>query len=185
MKHSLVSCFEEIPDFRGSHGRRYELAPTLTMITMALMSDRVSLREIGTFMTDNRDDLCDALHVKPRVPSYVTVRTIMRNVSLEHLNAAFNRWAHQDDRLQPNEILSFDGKALGSTVTDPETSLQNFACIVSAYCQRRGTVLGTKHYNNAERSEVAVVRELIEDLDIHGAVITADALHSTKKRSRR
>jgi hypothetical protein len=153
---------------------------------MAIMSGCFRLREIALFMKVNGEELRAALQIQRKdVPSHVTVRNIMMGVSIEGLIDAFNRWARPTDALQPAEIISLDGKALKSTVVEHDNNLQDFACIVSAYVQRLGVVIAGASFHNRSRSEVAVVQHLIEQLNTRGAILTLDALHSTKKRSRR
>ena len=185
MGHSLLSYFGEIKDFRRGQGLRYGLPEALVMITMAIMSGCYRLREIGFFLESNADELRAALGVNwKRMPTFVTVRTILMHIPLEDLSAVFNRWARQRGAITPHEIINLDGKALASTVVEHDNALQSFACVVSAYCQRRGVVIASKNYNNGKCSEVGVVQALIEELDVRGAILTADALHTSKKPSR-
>ncbi len=50
---------------------------------------------------------------------------------------------------------------------------------------QRGLVLGVKMMENKLESEINVVRDLIELLDLTGVVFTFDALHCQKKLSPR
>ena len=49
----------------------------------------------------------------------------------------------------------------------------------------RKLVLGVKMMENKQESEINVVRDLIELLDLTGVVFTFDALHCQKKPSKR
>jgi len=80
--------------------------------------------------------------------------------------------------------MAVDGKALASTVTDYETSYQNFVSLVSVFSHKRGQVLKTAKFENQKSSEIPTVRTLIEALDLQGVIITLDALHCQKKPSR-
>lgn len=186
MELSLLECFSALDDSRRAEGKRHPLPQSLVMITMAMMSGNTTLRPIAAFLKANQEELCSVLGLqKQRVPGYCTVRTLIAQVDSNQLLEAFTRWAQARCQMQPEELICVDGKALRSTVSDHDNALQDFAAVVSAYCQRSGMVIGARAYNNAERSEIDVVTELITHLGINGALISADALHSTKKRSRR
>jgi phage tail sheath protein FI len=60
-------------------------------------------------------------------------------------------------------------------------SYQNFTSIVSVFAQKRGQVLMAERFENKKKSEISVVRDMLEILDIKDAVITLDALHCKKK----
>ena len=56
---------------------------------------------------------------------------------------------------------------------------------MSAFSHQRKLVLGVKMMENKHESEINVVRELIELLDLTGVVFTFDALHCQKKPCQR
>jgi hypothetical protein len=53
---------------------------------------------------------------------------------------------------------------------------------VSVFQLREGLVVGQKIFENGERSEIVVVQELIEELQLTGMVFSLDALHLQKKQ---
>ena len=72
------------------------------------------------------------------------------------------------------------GKGLKNTVSDCYSQEQNFVTMVSAFSHYRGEILGIKVMENKKQSEIAVVRDLLELLDLKGVVFTMDALHCQK-----
>jgi hypothetical protein len=86
--------------------------------------------------------------------------------------------------LQPGDLLSIDGKALGSTVEHYNDAYQDFICLVSAYAQRQGAVVAIARYHNGHTSESVGVEQLIQALDLHDATISVDALHCKKNTQR-
>ena len=186
MKTSLRDCFAEIEDVRNAGGKRYDLPSILVMITMASMSQRESLRTISAFLNGNREELIEVLALKrTTMPCHQTIANVMNAIDVEQLIAAFVQWVSSFHQVARGDLISIDGKAIASTVTDPHTATQRFASVVSAFSQELGIVVAMKPYNNADTSEVSVVHRLVEQLDACGAVLTLDAVHCTKKRSRR
>ena len=178
----LVEYFKQIPDFRRGQGQRYDLATVLIIITLGVMSGYYGYRELGAFMKANEAELKALLKLKWRaMPSYVTVRTIMRNVPAEDLTAAFTQWA-QEQGYDEGEAIALDGKCLRSTVEQAHDEQQNFVQIVSAFAHQRQLVLGKTSFQNGKEGEGQAVRDLLEQLELDGAIFTLDALHCQKKR---
>jgi len=69
------------------------------------------------------------------------------------------------------ELVSGDGKALGSTVENAKNGKQTFTAIVSLFCQKSGLVHSLKQYQNAKKSEINIVRFLIKELNAKGLTL--------------
>jgi hypothetical protein len=117
-----------------------------------------------------------SLHVK-----YSHSPEVLKGIDFEAVINAFNQWARQYVTLESEEWFAMDGKALASTVTDQDSSYQNFVSLVSVFSHKRGQVLKAAKLENKKQSEIPTVREFIEALDLQGVVFTLDALHCQKK----
>ncbi len=105
----------------------------------------------------------------------------MLNLDYQELQLVFNQWSQQYSLIPSSEWISIDGKSLNNTVSNYDNAQQNFINCVSAFSHQRKLVLGIKMMENKEESEITVVRDLIELLDLTGMVFTFDALHCQKK----
>ncbi len=105
----------------------------------------------------------------------------MLDLDYEELQLVFNQWSKQYNLIPSSEWLSVDGKSLKNTVSNYDNAEQNFINCVSAFSHQRKLVLGVKMMENKHHSEINVVRDLIELLDLTGVVFTFDALHCQKK----
>ena len=185
---TLVEYLAQVPDFRRREGRRYPLPTLLVMIIMAILSGQYGYREIARFLKANRDELVAHLGLKrKRMPSHVTIRTVLMKLDFEALNKAFEHWAQTHLQVASGDWISVDAKAIGSTVTDYDNAYQDFVSLVSAFAQEQGTVLAMARYHNKDTSEVPLTRTLIttmvEALDLEGVVFTLDALHCKKNNA--
>ncbi len=145
-------------------------------------------REIARFLKANRDELVAHLGLKrKRMPSHVTIRTVLMKLDFEALNEAFQHWAQTHLQVASGDWVSVDAKAIGSTVTDYDNAYQDFVSLVSAFAQEQGTVLAMARYHNKDTSEVPLTRTLItamvEALDLEDVVFTLDALHCKKNNA--
>ena len=182
MDKTLIDYLKQIPDQRSPHGRRHPLWLVLLIIIMGMMSGYWGYRQLGRFVERHRRELIARLQIpKARVPSYSVIRRVMLNLDYRQLQLVFNQWSQQDSLIPSSEWISFDGKSLKNTVTEYDNAQQNFINCVSAFSHQRKLVLGVLMMENKEESEINVVRDLIELLDLTGVVFTFDALHCQKK----
>ena len=186
MDKSLIDYLKQIPDPRDPHGLRHPLWLVLLLIIMGIMSGYWGYRQLGRFVERHRRELIKRLQIpKARVPSYSVIRRVMLALDYEELQLVFNQWSQQSSLIPSSEWISFDGKSLRNTVTNYDNAQQNFINCVSAFSHQRKLVLGVKMMENKLESEINVVRDLIELLDLTGVVFTFDALHCQKKLSPR
>jgi hypothetical protein len=160
---------------------RHPFHPFITMIVLAHLSGYYGLNEMTRFIRTNAEYFKKTFNLSV-VPGYTILRTFCAEVSFDHINSAFYKWASQYIKL--NDWASIDGKALASTSTDPFSVDQNFKSMVSIFSHHSGIVLQSKGFENKVRSEIHCVQDLISQLEQKGMVLTLDAMHCQKKLSK-
>lgn len=179
---SIIDFFAKIPDHRRGAGQRHEQTFILLITLMSTMSKCYSYRAIGDFIKRNKIALLE--HFKPkknRLPSFDTVRRVLQGIDFSLLSKQFHQWAVQYVCISDQEWISIDGKRIGGTTTNSNNSNQHFINLVSLYCSKQKLVIGNALVSNSKESEIPVVKQLIEALDIKGVTLTLDALHCQKK----
>ena len=180
---SIVEYFDEVPDPRRRAGKRHEQTFVLLITLMSTMSGYMGYRAIGDFIRRNKAALLE--HFKPkkkRLPSFYTVRRVLLSIDFNEVSKQFHKWALQYVSISQQEWVSIDGKAIGGTTTNSNNSNQSFVSLVSLYCSKQKLVIGNAQVSNSKESEIPVVKQLIEALDLKGVTFTLDALHCQKKR---
>ena len=107
---------------------------------------------------------------------------ILGYVDPEKFSRAFIRWMKKVMRGGvAGRTVAIDGKTICSTdkLTKDGSILHIASAIVSGY----GFVIGSKECGT-KTGEITAFRELIQLLDVAGAVVVADALHCTKKSAK-
>jgi hypothetical protein len=183
MKKNIVTYLQELPDERRTAGMRHNQTIILMIVLMSTMSGYRGYRAIGDFIQKNRKGLLDYLQpLKSRLPSFDTVRRVLQELDFDLLSKQFHQWAIQYVAIGAEEWISIDGKSIQGTMSDYHEEKQRFINLVSLYCSKQNLVIGNGHVDNSKESEIPVVRQLIEALDIEGVTFTLDALHCQKKR---
>jgi hypothetical protein len=185
LNKSLIDYLKDIPDERARNGTRHPLWLVLLIMILGIMSGYWGYRGLGRFIERHRRQLIEILNIpQARVPSYSTLRRVMMQLDYQALTQVFNDWASQYTHTRPSQWAALDGKSLKNTVSDCYGREQNFVTMVSAFSHHRGEILGLKVMENKQQSEIVVVQNLLELLDLSGVVFTMDALHCQKKLSR-
>ncbi len=128
--------------------------------------------------------LCEQLGISlKRMPSDTTLRRMFQSLNLSALTAQFTDWAITQFEPAVGECFSMDGKSLRGTFVGRTEAFQNFVGIVSVYSHQHRVVIAQQGYQNKLESEISVVRNLLETLNISGATFTFDALHAQKNNS--
>jgi hypothetical protein len=178
---SLSYFLQQIPDHRSRQGRRHPFHPFVSMIVLAHLSGYYGLNEMSRFIKANADYFKQTFNLTV-VPGYTIIRTFCAEVSFEHVNQVFYKWASQ--YINSPNWFSIDGKGLRSTATEAFNVDQNFKALVSVFNHEIGIVLTSSAYENKAKSEIHSVQELISKLEQKGMVLTLDALHCQKKQSK-
>ena len=167
------------------------------MIVIGNLSGYYGYRELARFMERHAWEFVRLFSFKHGVPGHVTIREVLGKLDFEAFKEQFQAWLNQlpvqQLQTQPVEqaqsveqaqqaAYSLDGKSLKSTLSDYPESYQDFVAMVQVFSHQSGQVVGLQAFHNGQQGEAQVVRELIEKLDLKGAILTLDALHSQKKR---
>jgi len=180
----LYTALSKLEDPRRSQGLRISLPQLLSISILSYCCGYTGYRGIARFAKYYSKALTETLGLTHPVPSHVTFSTVIKQISEKELVAVFNSWASQACSLSEHPWISADGKVLCSTVTDAHGTGQNFEAIVSLFCHKTGLVHKLANYANKAKTtgETSLVRDMINELDNLGAVITVDALNTQKKR---
>ena len=181
---SLYFRFEEREDFRKPRGQRYSLACYLTIAVAARMA---GYRGVGAFadfasyLDDEQREAVGAFRSKTRrcrtVPTESTFRYILSNLPPETLEKAVRSWTADATRQTP---IAMDGKQIrGASRQIEGKGLMTVAAVEHG----SGLVIGQTQVPD-KTNEITAVRQLVQELDIRGRIVTLDALHVQQETAR-
>lgn len=127
------------------------------------------------------DWLRDFLPFAHGIPTAQTLRKVFRLLDAEALQRGFSAWA-ASLRAEAREVIAVDGKTLrgSKTSADGKGALH----LVSAYATEAGLVLAQRAVDG-KSNEITAIPELLDMLNLKGAIVSIDAIGTQKEIARR
>jgi hypothetical protein len=178
---SLITALQGIPDHRSARGKRYPLWVLLVFIVMGNLAGYRGNRPLGEFAQRHGPEITRLLKVKLKeMPCFSTFRRAHIGLDFFALCDAFQTWMAPLVSID-EQSYAIDGKRIRQPITG-EDGKTRFVGLVSVFAQTQGITVELAALSQEENSELKVVQYLIEKLQLEGAVLTLDALHTQKKR---
>lgn len=177
-RRPLVEVFAAVPDPRAARGVRHSVAVILTLAQLAVLAGARTLVAIGEWAHDaDRDTLVSAgIPAGARLPSESATRRTLALVDPAGLDLLVAAWAWvRTGVIGGRRVIAIDGKTMRGA-RDHGDDTARAPHLVAALDHATGTVVG-QLATEAKSNEIPALRDLLSTMDIHGAVITADAMH--------
>jgi predicted transposase YbfD/YdcC len=176
----LLAYLASVPDPRGARGRRHPLIAILAVAAAAVLAGARSMTAIAEWATDTPQSVRAALGARRdapghwSVPAETTIRRALGRLDPQALATAIGAWLGDRDRLQRQRrrAIAVDGKTLRGAKRDGRQ-----VHLLAAMDHTTRAVLAQRQVDGAP-GEVPAFQLLLDGLDLAGAVITADALHT-------
>lgn len=180
---SLIEAFQALPDPRRRQGWRHrKVASILAIAVAAMIAGNNSLSAIGQFSQSlNQNQLRSLRASRSRktgqflAPSESTIRRVLQRLDPAQLDSIITDWLRS--HLQDLKItgLAVDGKCARTASKITGQSIQLFSCL-----DTQTKLICGQIQIDSKTNEIPSLKELIKDLDLRGALITADAIHTQK-----
>jgi predicted transposase YbfD/YdcC len=177
----LLAYFATIHDPRRGRGRRHPLVAILAMAAAAVLTGARSMTAIAEWAADTPQPVRAALGAcrgapdRWVVPAEATIRRALARVDPTALAAMIGAWLADRDRpgqQHRRRAVAVDGKTLRGARRDGRR-----VHLLAAMDHATRAVLAQRQVNGAP-GEVHGFAPLLANLDLTGAVVTADALHT-------
>jgi predicted transposase YbfD/YdcC len=179
----LLAVLALVPDPRKPRGRRYPLAFVLAVAAACTLAGAKTFREIGDQAADLPQNVLRdlggrfcPLRRKIIAPSETRIRTLLHLISTDILDQILGGWLRDlADAGRLDGLLTaiaIDGKWLRG-VLDGQVKL--FAAML-----HEEKVIIAQHRIPDDTNEITQVRGLLENVDLSGAVVTADAVNAQR-----
>jgi hypothetical protein len=180
---SLMKAFQPLKDPRRYKGWRHRRVTSIvTIATAAIIAGNDSLIDIGAFSQSlNQNELRSLAASRcPKTGRYVapsesTIRRVLQRLDPAQLDLLVTDWLRS--HLQALEItaLAVDGKCVRTATKINGQPLQLFSALdtQTQLCCRQMQI-------PSKTNEIPSLKVLLQDLDLRGALVSADALHTQK-----
>lgn len=174
----IESHFEKVTDPRVNRGRNYPLIEMVLVALCGAICDCNTWTDVADFGRAKLPWFRKFLPFEIGIPSHDTFTEVFARLDTIEFYAALESFAREMARSLHGETVAFDGKTLrGSFDAAADKSALHS---VSAWAC--GLKLCLALQSVAEKSnEIPAVQQLIDMLDLRGAVVTADAMHCQRE----
>jgi predicted transposase YbfD/YdcC len=175
---SIRRFFASLPDPRRR--RRRIKHPLLTLVVIALcgtIAGADTWEEIVQFARDRRDWLARWVDLSHGIPSHDTLGRVFAALDPVAFQKCLLAWVQRLHEVTQGQVIAIDGKVVREAMA--RAGEQGPMTLVSAWATANhvclGQVAGPKGSN-----ELGALPKLLELLDLHGAIVTLDALGCQK-----
>jgi hypothetical protein len=171
----LLDMLDQIVDPRKRRGVRHPIRSVLGVSVCAVLSGMRGFTAIAQWA----QSLPRATRLRlgcgqGKAPSEPTIRRVLQAVDVEQVDQRVGEWLTEREGLQ-GEAIAMDGKTLRGSGDGQDKPCH----LLSAVLHGHGIVVAQRRVDE-KTNEIKVVQPLLEDLNIEGAVVTADALHTQR-----
>jgi len=167
-----------LKDPRVNRCKRHLLTDIITMAICAVIGNANTWKDIATFARCREDWFGRFLELPNGIPSHHTFRRVFDRLDPVALQKGLVQWLHEISELLGVRHIAIDGKTLRHSGggSSPLRQLH----LVSAWATEARMILG--QVTTEEKSnEITAIPKLLEMLDLHGALVTIDAMGCQKE----
>jgi predicted transposase YbfD/YdcC len=178
---TIVECFQELEDPRSSVNRKHLLGDLIVISICGVLAGADGPHAIGVWAESSREWLQQHLELPNGIPSHDTIGRLLATLKPAAFQTCFQKWVSSlcqyDDEDPANEslqqdVIAIDGKALRRS-HDRKNEL-GALFLVSAWSVHHHVSLG-QLATEEKSNEITAIPELIDNIDVAGAIITIDA----------
>jgi hypothetical protein len=186
----LLAALEQVADPRHRRGVRHRLASVLAIAAAATLAGARSFTAIGEYARELPQEALARLQARRHpatgrrvAPHEATLRRAVHSVDADALDTALGAWLAAQvaaGRLSDEALaVAVDGKSLRGAKHSDGRPVHLFSALV----HKEGVVIAQREVAH-KTNEITEFRALLADVDLEGAVVTADALHTQRDHAR-
>lgn len=175
---SIQAHFGTIDDPRRTYLNDHPLINIITIALCAVIAGAEGWTDIERFGQQKQAWLSGFLDLKKGIPSHDTFGRVFARIDPEQFRQSFLAWVQAVFAVTGEQVIAVDGKQLRRS---HDTGVGKHAIrMISAWATANGLVLG-QYKISGRSSERTAIPKLLKLLDIHGCIITIDAIGTQPK----
>jgi predicted transposase YbfD/YdcC len=175
---SIKRFFARLPDPRNRPTRVKH--PLLNLVVIALcgvIGGADNWEEIAQFARLHQDWLATIIDLRNGVPSHDTLERVFSSLDPIAFQKCMLAWIDALHAITKGQIIAIDGKAAREAMA--RSADKGPLCLVSAWATANKVCLG-QVAGSAGSNELGALPQLLEILELNGAIVTLDALGCQK-----
>jgi predicted transposase YbfD/YdcC len=177
---SIKSHFRKLRDPRRRHCREHRFLDIIVTAMCAVIGNADSWRAIALWGRTHETWLKRFLALPNGIPSHDTFRRLFERLDSTAFQACLRQWLFELSGVVKVSHIAIDGKTLRSSGSSTLGPLH----LVSAWATQYHVSLGQVAVD-AKSNEITAIPHLLEALDLHGALVTIDAMGCQKAIARK
>ena len=173
MTISFIEHFSELEDSRIERKKLHALSDILVLVVCAMISGAEGWEDIAAFGHSKLEWLKRFVPLKNGVPSHDCIAYVISRLAPKSFSECFMRWAEEVREKTHGEIIAVDGKTARGSQNRKHG--KNPLHMVSAWATANRLVLG-QEATEEKSNEIAAIPKLLELLELHGCIVTIDAM---------
>jgi predicted transposase YbfD/YdcC len=174
---SIARYFVDLPDPRVERTKKHSLGNILVIALCAVICGADSWEEVERFGQAKLAWLKTRLDLPNGIPSHDTFYRVFTRLDPEAFGRCVAAWMAAACEAAGLRHIAIDGKAVRSA---PRNTFSGCLHLVSAWAAEGRLILGQQAVADGSH-EIAAIPELLRVLDLHGALVTADAAGCQKE----
>jgi predicted transposase YbfD/YdcC len=172
---SIPRHFAKLKDPRRAHRRLHSLQDVLVIALCAVIAGAQDWQEVETFGRKRRGWLQGFLKLPHGIPSHDTFERVFDRLDPRAFHACFRGWVRAVQEGLRIKHVAIDGKTLRGSGSAELGPLH----LVSAWATAQRLSLGQVAVDD-KSNEITAIPALLDLLDLHGALVTVDAMGCQK-----
>ena len=177
---TITEYFEDVETIKEYNGYFCSVAEAITIVILGSICGLKNISQIHQWAASDRvnEFLKEKFGIE-NIPCYYWLLCLLKLIKPDSLNECFSKWVSSVlPQNRENLTISLDGKTIRST--GKMKCYEKPLHIVSAQISELGITIAQKTVSG-KSNEIPAVQELIEQLEISGCILVADALNCQKK----
>ena len=179
----LLGELRQLPDCRKPQGIRHPYFSVLTISLAAILGGAktyIAIAEWADRLTQNQLRRLRAYYNRKKkkhvAPSEPTIRRVLQNAAVESIESCLGQWLL---KISADSAIAVDGKTLRGARRNNGTKVH----LLSAFLQQQAVTVSQLEVGE-KTNEIPMIQPLLDNLNIKGTVVTADALHTQVKTAK-
>jgi predicted transposase YbfD/YdcC len=174
----IPRAFQTLADPRRAN-HTHCFSAILTIALLAVISGAEDWVNVVLYARSKQDWLKTFLDLSAGIPSHDTFNRVFARINPDAFERCFRQWTATLAELSGGKLVAIDGKTLRSSFAHAWDK-SGMTHLVSAFVQANHLVFAQEK-TNGKGQELDAIKKLLQMLDLHGAVVTIDALGCQKE----